>query len=77
MNKLKNINYMFTLNFRLGGLTCEACVKLVAKRLQKITGVTNVIIDLTSGKSSVISKTELSLNEIRQSLAETEYIIID
>jgi len=67
---------MNIINFKLEGLTCEACVKLVINRIKKIPGVQNVKIDLASGEAEVFSIADIDLALIRHSLAGTTYNIV-
>jgi len=64
---------MNILNFKISGLTCEACVKLITSRVKKITGVQDVTIDLKTGDAHVSSSDEINLDQIKQSLANTTY----
>lgn len=66
---------MNTLNFNVSGLNCEACVKLITNRLQKIVGVVDVNIDFKTGNTQVTGPAELNLDQIKQSLAGTTYQI--
>lgn len=69
-------NYMNTLHFKVSGLTCEACVKLITNRIKKISGVSNVNINLKTGEAEVMSEGEINLEMIKQSLANTTYKLI-
>lgn len=64
---------MNTINFKLKGLTCEACIKLSTSRIKKISGVQDVKIDLNSGDAEVTSVDDLDLDIIKQSLVGTNY----
>lgn len=66
---------MNTINFKLEGLTCEACVKLAASRLKKIPGVYKVEIDLMSGQATVLSAADINLGLVKQSLVDLTYKI--
>jgi copper chaperone CopZ len=59
--------------FKLIGLTCEACVKLSSKRLAKIAGVTGLEIDLPSGQAELEADREISVSEVNQALADTDF----
>lgn len=67
---------MNIINFKLEGLTCEACVKLVTSRIKKIPGVQNVKIEFASGETEVSSVADIDLDLIRRSLADTTYNIV-
>lgn len=66
---------MNILNFKVLGLTCEACVKLASKRLEKIPGVIEVKLDLASGEARISSEVSLSRDTLAASLAGTDYSI--
>lgn len=67
---------MNNIDFKLAGLTCEACVKLATNRLKKIPGVQEVSIDLASGETSVSSETNLDLGVLAKSLEGSPYSIV-
>jgi len=67
---------MNTINFKLKGLTCEACIKLSVSRLKKIPGVQAVEIDLKTGDAKVTSLDDINLDIIRHSLVDTNYQVI-
>lgn len=67
---------MNTLNFKLQGLTCEACVKLASRRLAKVPGVQTVKIDLNSGQTEVSVTDKVELMDLDKSLLGSEYSIL-
>lgn len=67
---------MTNLNFKLTGLTCESCIKVVSNLFKKIPGVCGVSIDLASGDTVVSSEVELDLKTIEKILEGTHYSII-
>lgn len=67
---------MNDINFKLVGLTCEACVKLATNRLKKVPGVQEVSIDLVSGETKVSSETNLDLGILAKSLEGSPYSIV-
>ena len=67
---------MKEINFKLAGLTCEACVKLASKRLKSVPGVLDVNINLASGEASVSSETDISLDSLAVSFDGTTYKIV-
>ncbi|MDD2680773.1 MAG: heavy metal-associated domain-containing protein [Patescibacteria group bacterium] len=66
---------MKTIHFKIKGLTCSACVKLASNRLKKILGVEVVDIDLDTGQVSLSYNGKMSIELLRQSLADTHYSI--
>ena len=65
-----------TTKFKLNGLTCEACVKLASKRLERLAGVENVIIKLATGETEIIANHEISDNEAELVLTGSGYSIV-
>ncbi|KKP90812.1 MAG: Copper-translocating P-type ATPase [Parcubacteria group bacterium GW2011_GWA2_36_10] len=61
--------------FKITGLTCEACIKLITLRLKKIIGVTEISIDLQSGQAEVRVEPDLSFDRIEQVFVGTDYSI--
>lgn len=67
---------MNTIYFKLSGLTCEACGKLISSRLKKISGVQEVKVNQTTGDSEVTSTEHIDLAIIEKSLEGTPYKIV-
>lgn len=67
---------MNNIEFKLNGLTCEACVKLVTNRFKKVPGVQEIKIDLKSGKANVSSIANLDLGILEESLKGSEFSIV-
>jgi len=63
-----------TLNF--SGLTCEACAKLLKRRLEKIEGISEANVS-EEGTANITSSKELDLNEISESIKDTDYKLIN
>lgn len=61
------------INFKLSGLSCEACIKLSAKRIGRLPGVSGVAIDRDSGRAEITADRTISLEEINQTLSGTDY----
>lgn len=61
--------------FKLKGLTCEACVKLVAARFKRLFGVKDVIIRLATGEAEILANHLISYNEAALVLSGTQYSI--
>lgn len=59
---------MPTQKFKISNLTCGACVKLSTMSLKEILGVNEVVIDLATGTTEIISDRELSWEEIAAAL---------
>lgn len=67
---------MNNINFKLAGLTCEACVKLVSSRFKKVPGVREVGIDLVSGETKVSGTADFNLGILEESLKGLPYSIV-
>lgn len=67
---------MNNINFKLAGLTCEACVKLATNRFKKVAGVREVAIDLASGNTQIEGEDYLKLELLEQSLVGTPYTVV-
>lgn len=67
---------METLNIKLAGLTCEACIKVATKRIKNVAGVEEVSIDLATGQTKISSCHPVTLEEVEASLAETHYSVV-
>ncbi len=42
-----------TVELKVGGMTCQGCVRSVTKKLSGVTGVSSAMVDLTEGKATV------------------------
>lgn len=67
---------MNSINFKLKGLTCEACIKLATGRIKKIPGVQDVKISLETGDAKVVGIADIDLDIIKHSLIDTNYNVI-
>jgi len=67
---------MNTIYFKVEGLTCEACGKLISNRLKKIAGVKDISVNQVTGDSEVSSEDHIDLDMIEKSLVGTPYKII-
>lgn len=59
--------------FTINGMHCEACTKLSAKRIRAIAGVTDASVVLASGLATVTAERPISVNEINEVLAGSDY----
>lgn len=64
-------------NLKISGMSCEACQKLVEKRLMKIPGVNRVAIELKSGLAEILANRRIDSREIMEALKGTEYKIYE
>ncbi|HBE90534.1 MAG: hypothetical protein A3E37_05675 [Candidatus Andersenbacteria bacterium RIFCSPHIGHO2_12_FULL_46_9] len=63
---------MITQNIQLTGLTCEACVKMVQKRLRRLPNVQDVDVKV-DGQTIIVADQEFKPDVIKQALADTPY----
>lgn len=66
---------MEALNFKVSGINCEACTKLIKMDLGEIPGVESVDVDL-KGNVSISANREIGVNEVKEALAGSEYKIV-
>lgn len=67
---------MNSIKFKLSGLTCLSCVRLVSDRFKKVSGVQEVKIDLTSGDGEILSSVKFDLIDLEKILEGTHYSIV-
>jgi copper chaperone CopZ len=60
--------------FKVSGMHCGACQKVIEKKLSKIEGVDGVNVN-PEGDLSVLASRSISLNEVKLALEGTEYIV--
>lgn len=58
--------------FSISGISCEACIKLISRRVLTIKGVKIIKVSLT-GDTSVTAERKISQSEIMKVLEGTEY----
>jgi copper chaperone CopZ len=64
-----------TQKVKITGLTCEACQKLISKRISKIDDVENVDVAL-NGETNINAARAISNKEIMSVLVGTKYQIV-
>jgi copper chaperone len=42
-----------SVELKVGGMTCQGCVRSVTKKLSGVAGVSNAVVDLAAGKATV------------------------
>jgi len=67
---------IITLKFSVTGITCEACLKLIKRRVEKVEGFLDLNISL-SGDATIIANRPVELDEITKALEGTEYQIVN
>lgn len=63
--------------FSIAGMTCDACQKVVSKKLGKITDVNDVSVNKNSGIAEVTAQRSISSAEVRSALAGTHYSLVE
>ncbi len=61
--------------FKLMGITCSACQKLITKRVQLIGGVSKVTVDLSNGQTNIFADHQITNSELTKALEDTPYKI--
>jgi copper chaperone len=62
-----------TADYTVTGMTCEHCVASVTEEVQEIAGVTDVVVDLTSGALRVSSEEPISDAAVKAAVEEAGY----
>lgn len=57
----------------LSGLTCHACQQLVTKYIKKIRGVSEVVVNLYDGETTIFADHVIPKTDIRKALENTTY----
>jgi copper ion binding protein len=64
---------MNTNTYDVKGMTCAHCVNAVSAEIAKLDGVTDVAVDLDTGKVTVTSDKSLPLDAVRTAVDEAGY----
>ena len=67
---------MTTTQIKVSGMTCGHCVNSVTEELQTISGVSQVNIDLESGKVTIESDADLDASQIEAAIKEAGYEVV-
>ncbi|CAM3096019.1 heavy metal-associated domain-containing protein [Saccharomonospora xinjiangensis] len=59
--------------YTVTGMTCQHCVLSVTEEVSEINGVTDVAVDLPTGKVTVTSDRDLGTDEVRAAVEEAGY----
>ena len=62
--------------FNVSGMTCGHCVSSVKEEISELPGVTDVRVDLESGRVEIDSTAPLSDEQIRAAVAEAGYEVV-
>lgn len=63
----------FVLNLKISGITCDACLRLIKKRLGNLDGISEVTIEKASGETIIASRKKLSLTDVNNALTGLPY----
>ena len=59
--------------FKIQGMHCESCKKIIERRISKIQGVISGQVDLTTEILTLEAESEIKAAEIQEVLKDTEY----
>lgn len=62
-----------TETYTVVGMTCDHCVRSVTEEVSEVGGVTAVHVDLPSGLLTVTASQPVSLEQVREAVAEAGY----
>lgn len=72
ISTIKSMNN-YTLNLKISGISCDACIKLIKKKVGKIIGVKDVVIKDNNGETVIVSENELKTSDIVTALKGLPY----
>lgn len=67
---------MVTTTYQVQGMTCGHCVNSVSTEVSAIPGVTDVQVDLASGRVTVTSESPLDTDTVRAAVDEAGYDLV-
>lgn len=65
----------FEKTIKISGITCDACVRLIQKRVGAVKGVSEVVVNKDTGETKIFSSKEITKDDIEYVLADTDYQI--
>ncbi|MEV4809839.1 heavy-metal-associated domain-containing protein [Micromonospora avicenniae] len=68
---------MVTTTYQVQGMTCGHCVSAVSAEVGAVTGVSDVQVDLATGRVTVTSESPLDTNVVRAAVDEAGYDLVD
>lgn len=66
---------MYTLNLKISGIHCDACIKLITKRINSIVGVEKATVEL-SGQTSISSSRLITKEIVLRALSGMDYKVL-
>lgn len=67
---------MTTASYQIKGMTCGHCVQAVGAALGTVVGVTDVAVDLDTGRASVTSDRPLDEATVRAAVEQAGYEVV-
>jgi copper chaperone len=64
-------------SYNVVGMTCGHCVKAVQDEISALPGVTQVEVDLASGRVDVSSDQQLTVSQVREAVVEAGFQLVD
>ncbi|MGQ5263419.1 heavy-metal-associated domain-containing protein [Micromonospora sp. ZYX-F-536] len=68
---------MVNTTYQVRGMTCGHCVSAVSAEVGAIAGVSDVQVDLASGRVTVTSDQPLDVDSVRAAVDEAGYDLVD
>ncbi|MBM0259614.1 heavy-metal-associated domain-containing protein [Micromonospora sp. 4G55] len=68
---------MVTTTYQVQGMTCGHCVNSVSTEVSAIQGVSDVQVDLASGRVTVTSASPLDIDSVRAAVDEAGYDLVE
>ncbi|NYF56645.1 heavy-metal-associated domain-containing protein [Micromonospora purpureochromogenes] len=68
---------MVTTTYQVQGMTCGHCVNSVSTEVRAIQGVSDVQVDLASGRVTVTSESPLDTESVRAAVDEAGYDLVE
>jgi len=65
-----------TTTYTVAGMTCEHCVKSVTEEVSEVPGVTDVDVDLATGRMTVATDKPVEDAAIRAAVSEAGYQVV-
>lgn len=66
----------YNLNVKISGITCEACIKLIKRKVGKLDGVSDVDIKDNNGETTITSIKKLNISDITSALSGLPYQVL-
>ncbi|MET8760146.1 heavy-metal-associated domain-containing protein [Lentzea sp. NPDC004782] len=60
-------------SYTVNGMTCGHCVSSVTEEVSRISGVSDVAVDLPTGRLTITSAAPVALDDVRAAVAEAGY----